>query len=232
MLLLQTQTNPRVYLGIIVLVAMMLGCVLLQTLALAFLHRTTLGVPLPLNNTVFTALRSTVSIYKPREHVPPHEVLLQQLKGAAMHSSMSVANAMRSAFSMTTKHRPSVKTTEAIEDNMPCVNTPGQVDSKHGTGKTEAYSPTSQAKMSAIDLCQVGKEAQPTAQSALPVLPVTLTFKDVRYFVPLVKKEQDAVTKDPAARLELLKVRACMHHWLHFVTNHHRASPAASALAC
>lgn len=83
-----------------------------------------------------------------------------------------------------------------------------------------------------MDLCEVGKEAQPTAQSALPVLPVTLTFKDVRYFVPLVKKEQDAVTKDPAARLELLKVRACLHDWLHFVTNHHRASPAASALAC
>jgi hypothetical protein len=62
---------------------------------------------------------------------------------------------------------------------------------------------------SKTDLRINDKEIKPSAQSALPVLPVTLTFKDVRYFVPLVNKEKEAVTKDPNARLELLKVGTC-----------------------
>jgi len=56
------------------------------------------------------------------------------------------------------------------------------------------------------DLCKAKQAGKASAQSVLHVLPVTLTFKDVCYFVPLVKKEQDAVTKDPGARLQLLMV--------------------------
>lgn len=85
--------------------------------------------------------------------------------------------------------------------------------------------------------------AQPSGEthhSSLPFTPVTLAFKDVRYCVPLVKKEKEEVTKDPAAMLELLKVGGPVFCWvfLWWVCMHdlmassNRASPESSAPVC
>ena len=173
------------------------------------------------------ALKGMVSIYKPREHKPPG-AMLQRVKSMQQSLTKPLHGVSKQVSKVGKSWMPKGSVGKKDTDDIAktsVANGASAVDAEAGTNGAEravelppvnGTATTEHQSDAHTTVFSNTVEDIPMSQpsggqnSTLPFMPVTLTFKDVRYCVPLVKKEKEEVTKDPAAMLELLKVgRLC-----------------------